>query len=95
MENWPWASTRAWEKLVARLTKAWKEEAQIFQAYAAWAEGEGRFKAMTVKQIRLSPQQFIDTGWPLFLSSRRRKEEPLVPQESDLERRIREGIGVK
>lgn len=57
-------------------------------------EGEGKFKAMSVKQIRMNPQQFIDTGWPLFRASRKPREPESIRPEMDLERRIREGIGV-
>lgn len=37
----------------------------------------------------------MDTGWPLFLSSRTPREPEAVQQETDLQRRIREGIGMK
>jgi hypothetical protein len=92
VREWPWASTRVWEKMVALVSEAWKEDPGIFQEYAEWMEGEGKYKAMSVKQIRANPQQFIDTGWPLFLSSRMPPEpEPVrVQEETDLMRRIRE-----
>ena len=90
VRDWPWASTRAWEKMVSLVADAWKQDPDIFREYAEWMEGEGKYKAMSVKQIRANPQQFIDTGWPLFLASRRPREPEPVQGETDLMRRIRE-----
>ena len=95
VRGWPWASTRVWEKMVALVSEAWKREPAIFRSYAGWMEGERRYKGMNVKQIRATPQQFIDTGWPVFMASRRPNGPEPVQKETDLMRRIREGIGVK
>ena len=90
VREWPWASTRVWEKMVALAAEAWKQDPDIFRRYAEWMEGEGKYKAMSVKQIRANPQQFIDTGWPLFLATRKPSEPEPVQGETDLMRRIRE-----
>jgi len=90
VKGWPWASTRTWEKMVGLVADAWKQDPGIFREYAEWMEGEGKYQAMSVKQIRQQPQQFIDTGWPLFLVSRKPREPEPVPVETDLMRRIRE-----
>ena len=31
---WPWGSTRAWEKMVALLSEAWRQDRGIFKKYA-------------------------------------------------------------
>ncbi len=90
VDGWPWASNRVWEKMVALVSQAWKDDPEIFHAYVQWMEGEGKFKAMSVKQIRVNPRQFIDTGWPMFLASRKPREPEPIQVETDLMRRIRE-----
>ena len=95
VRGWPWGTTRAWEKMVALVAEAWRQDPQIFRRYVEWMEGEGKFKAMSVKQIRLNPRQFIDTGWPLFRASRKPNEPEPVQEETDLMRRMRERKAAK
>ncbi len=93
VNGWPWCSTRVWEQMAELVTEAWKEDPEVFSSLVQWMEGKGKFTAMSIKQIRIAPQQFIDTGWPLFLASRKPEEPEMVQVETDLMRRIREGVG--
>jgi hypothetical protein len=90
VREWPWASNRVWEKMVALAAEAWKQDPDVFREYSEWMEREGKYKAMSLKQIRANPQQFIDTGWPLFLATRKPREPEPVQGESDMARRVRE-----
>jgi uncharacterized protein YjbJ (UPF0337 family) len=64
----PWGSNRAWEKFQKFVTDLYKADRMAFGKYTIWRKGDGKYKAMSNKQIRLNPQVFMDTGWPEFSS---------------------------
>ncbi len=94
VNGWPWCSRDVWVKLADVVAEAWRDDHEVFREFAAWMQGEARFTAMNLKQIRMNPQQFLDTGWPMFQASRKPQYEQFEEVETDLERRLREGIGL-
>ncbi len=92
---WPWCTTRVWERMADLVEAAWSEDRDVFREFTQWMRGEARFIAMSVKQIRINPQQFIDTGWPMFLASRRPAEPEPEQEDTDLGRRLKQGVGIK
>lgn len=62
----PWATNAAWEKFYKWVVKIYAEYPTLFQEYAEWRKGSGKYDAMNNKQIRMNPQAFIDTGLPAF-----------------------------
>ncbi len=72
------------------MTQAWAEDHEVFRKLVEWMQGAGRFAAMSLKQIRMSPQQFIDTGWPMFQASQKPKVMEQEHPEAEMARRVRE-----
>jgi hypothetical protein len=90
INQWPWCSTRVWERMADLVATAWKENPDIFGEFAEWIKGEAQSTARYIKNIRSYPQEFIDTSWPLFQASRKPREPGPTQVETDLMRRIRE-----
>lgn len=64
----PWDSTSTWQKFKAWAVKIYLENNQVFRQYVAWRKGKGKYEAMSNKQIRMTPQAFMDTGYPAFMA---------------------------
>lgn len=65
----PWDSTREWEKMRKFVTEIYRQDRLAFGNYVVWRAGDGKFTAMSNKQIRQTPGIFIDTGWPEFANT--------------------------
>lgn len=64
----PWDSVSQWQTFKKWVVRTYQSEPQAFRQYAEWRRGKGKFTAMSNKQIRQSPAQFIDTGYPDFIA---------------------------
>lgn len=62
----PWDSTATWQKFKNWTVKVYRANNQVFRQYVAWRNGKGKYEAMSNKQIRMTPQAFMDTGYPAF-----------------------------
>jgi hypothetical protein len=66
----PWKSSRVWEKFAKFVTEIYQQDQIAFGNYVIWRGQEGKYVAMSNKQIRMNPQIFMDTGWPDFQNSK-------------------------
>lgn len=64
----PWDSNSVWEKFRKFVTDIYSGDRLAFGNYVVWRGGEGKYKAMSNKQIRMNPQIFMDTGWMEFIN---------------------------
>ena len=64
----PWHSGTKWDKFRKFVVQIHATDPTAFGEYVIWRAGDGKYKAMSNKQIRTSPDVFIDTGWPEFLA---------------------------
>lgn len=64
----PWHSNTTWDRFRSFVVAEYKRDRTAFGSYAVWRGEEGKYRAMSNKQIRMNPLQFIDTGWPEFLA---------------------------
>lgn len=64
----PWDSVIGWQTFKKWVVKIYQSDPQTFRKYAEWRSGKGKYEAMSNKQIRQSPAQFIDTGYPAFMA---------------------------
>lgn len=64
----PWDSVTGWQTFKKWVIKIYQNDTQTFRKYAEWRKGSGKYDAMSNKQIRQSPAQFIDTGYPAFMA---------------------------
>lgn len=78
----PWASNTTWEKFYKWVVKIHAEYPTMFQEYADWRKGDGKYKHMSNKQIRMNPLSFIDTGYPEFEASKMYAKPKEIPQEA-------------
>lgn len=62
----PWSSTTTWEKFDKWVVDIYKKYPTMFQEYVAWRADQGKYKALSNKQIRMNPQVFMDTGYMEF-----------------------------
>lgn len=62
----PWGST--FEKFGRWVRKTYEKDPHAFSRFAEWRNGDGKYIAMSNKQIRMNPDMFIDTGYPAFLA---------------------------
>jgi hypothetical protein len=69
----PWGSGGAWQKLLKFVTEIHSRDPQAFGKYVIWRGGEGKYAAMSNKQIRMNPQMFMDTGWAEFENGQPKK----------------------
>jgi hypothetical protein len=59
----PWSKNPYWERLERFVLKEYARDKNLFKRYAAWRNDEGKFEAMSNKQIYSNPDQLIAT-WP-------------------------------
>lgn len=64
----PWDSVTGWQAFKKWVVKIYQSDPQTFRKYAEWRTGKGKYDAMSNKQIRQAPSQFIDTGYPAFMA---------------------------
>lgn len=64
----PWDSVTGWQTFKKWVVKTYQSDPQTFRKYAEWRSGKGKYDAMSNKQIRQAPSQFIDTGYPAFMA---------------------------
>lgn len=64
----PWDSVTGWQAFKKFVVKIYQADPQTFRKYAEWRNGKGKYDAMSNKQIRQAPSQFIDTGYPAFMA---------------------------
>ena len=79
----PWGSSAAWDRLTAFITPLYAKNPDSFIEYVVWRRGDGKFAAMSNKQIRLNPQVFVDTGWPEYAATLKTTTTPFVPYKHD------------
>jgi hypothetical protein len=72
----PWNTSKEWERFARFVGDLHQKDRNAFQKYVAWRKGDGKFDAMSNKQIRQAPAQFIDTGWPTFASTQKTAPAP-------------------
>jgi len=75
----PWDSTAEWERLRSFITRIYRKRPEAFGEYVVWRGGEGKYTAMSNKQIRMTPAVFIDTGWPEF----EKTQKPTEPERPE------------
>lgn len=71
----PWHSKTVWTKMAKFVTKLHQADPMAFGNYIVWRGGEGKYKAMSNKQIRMNPEIFMDTGWAEFEAEQKPKQE--------------------
>lgn len=76
----PWGSGGDWQKLLEFVTDIYGRDAQAFGKYVVWRGGEGKYAAMSNKQIRMNPRIFMDTGWAEFENSQGKKTDEQRPE---------------
>lgn len=62
----PWGG--AFEKFGRWVRKTYEADPQAFRRFAEWRKGDGKYIAMSNKQIRMNHDMFVDTGYPAFLA---------------------------
>lgn len=64
----PWDSVHTWQTFKKWVIKIYQAYPDTFRKYAEWRAGKGKYDAMSNKQIRQAPAQFVDTGYPAFMA---------------------------
>lgn len=72
----PWSVNGTWEKFERWVVKIYTDYPTLFQEYVDWRRDQGKYKAMSNKQIRTNPLMFIDTGYPEFEASKMYADKP-------------------
>lgn len=65
----PWDTTSDWQAFKKWVVKIYQSAPADFREYVEWRSGNGKYDAMSNKQIRLTPRAFMDTGYPTFKAS--------------------------
>lgn len=82
----PWDSNAVWQKFRKFVTEIHIKDRMAFGSYVIWRGTDGKYNAMSNKQIRMNPQIFMDTGWMEFEN----RESKPTSSVSDLIRQMME-----
>lgn len=97
----PWDSTSDWTSMRKFITEIYSRDPLAFGNYIVWRKSkEGKYAAMSNKQIRMNPKVFMDTGWFDFerngdthATTTNRPENPATdPQQLERDRATAERI---
>jgi hypothetical protein len=91
----PWSSNSSWNKLQKFITEIYVQDRLAFGNYVIWRAGDGKYKAMSNKQIRMNPQIFMDTGWMEFMNDKNPAPVPSRPPLSEEERARKRAIAAQ
>lgn len=72
----PWSVNGPWERFEKWVVKIYTDYPTLFQEYVDWRRDQGKYKAMSNKQIRTNPLMFIDTGYPEFEAAKMYADKP-------------------
>jgi len=78
-----WTGGSKWDKFLRFVVKVHGEDPAAFKAYVDWRNGEGKFNAMSNKQIRMNPQVFMDTSWAEFVAQYKPAPKPVEYVRAD------------
>jgi len=85
----PWDTTSPWQAMSRFVRKVHTADPTAFGKYVVWRAGDGKYKAMSNKQIRLTPLAFMDI-WPEFEAAQPKPHQPAPQVESDYARRLKD-----
>ena len=58
----PWDSTAEWQKFKKWVIATYSGRLTAWEDYSDWRKAQGKYDAMSNKQIRMNPSVFMDTG---------------------------------
>jgi hypothetical protein len=65
----PWESNNSWSSFSKWIVKIMQIDPLVWKKYSAWRKENGKYDAMSNKQIRMNPKMFMDTDYPTFCAS--------------------------
>lgn len=76
----PFDSTPEWQKFKKWVIDVYQTNHNEWESFSAWRKSNGKYNAMSNKQIRMNPSVFMDTGYPEYKAHSamyKKDEEPL------------------